>query len=186
MIWLHVTITALLGFCLSFLGGHDGLLTTLVMFTVLDYLTGVMVGIVQKNLSSAIGFKGIFQKIMMFVMIGVAHILDEQILGSGNVLRSVTICFYASNEGISILENATHLGLPVPSKLTEVLENLREQEEVEPEMPSVEVEPEIIPEDTEPETPSSEVEQEPTSEETETTAQEDEKDTPLVDTKEVQ
>lgn len=175
MIWLHVTITALLGFCLSFLGGHDGLLTTLVMFTVLDYLTGVMVGIVQKNLSSAIGFKGIFQKIMMFVMIGVAHILDEQILGSGNVLRSVTVCFYASNEGISILENATHLGLPVPSKLTEVLENLTEQ-----------VEPEIIPEDTEPETPSSEVEQEPTSEETETTAQEEEKDTPLVDTKEVQ
>ena len=112
-----------------FLGGVDGLLYALVAFAVLDYITGVMCAIADRKLSSAIGFRGIFKKILIFAMVGMAHVLDNNIIGSGSVLRTAAIFFYISNEGVSLLENAAHLGLPVPHKLKDVLEQLHDRAE---------------------------------------------------------
>ena len=114
-----------------FLGGCDGLLYALLLFVVLDYLTGIMCAIVDRKLSSAIGFKGIFKKILIFVLVGVGHILDTMVIGTGSVLRTAVIFFYLSNEGISLIENAGHLGLPIPAKLKAVLEQLHDRAEKE-------------------------------------------------------
>lgn len=113
----------------GFLGEMDGLLYVLICFIVLDYITGVLSAIDQRCLSSAIGFKGIARKIIIFVLVGVANILDIYILGHASVLRAAVIFFYISNEGISILENASHLGLPVPQKLQSVLRQIHQKEE---------------------------------------------------------
>lgn len=112
-----------------FLGGCDGLLYALIAFVVIDYITGVMCAIADKKLSSATGFKGICRKVLIFFMVGIAHILDVNIIGSGSVLRTAAVFFYISNEGVSIMENAAHLGLPVPVKLKEVLEQLHDRAE---------------------------------------------------------
>lgn len=108
------------------LGGYDGFLYALIAFVVLDYLLGVMCGIVEKHLSSDVGARGIFKKVVIFSLVGVAHIIDQNIIGDGGVLRTAVIFFYLSNEGISIIENATRLGLPVPEKLRDVLEQLKD------------------------------------------------------------
>ena len=115
-------IGAILG---DFFGGMDGLLTVLVAFVVLDYITGVLCAIVEKRLSSETGFKGICQKVMIFCLVGMANLLDTQIIGSGSMLRTAVIFFYCSNEGISITENAARIGLPVPEKLRKVMEQLK-------------------------------------------------------------
>lgn len=112
-----------------FLGGCDGLLYALLAFVVIDYATGVMCAIVNKKLSSEVGFKGLFKKILIFALVGIGHILDSQVIGSGSVLRTAVIFFYLSNEGISLLENAAFLGLPIPAKLKAVLEQLHERSE---------------------------------------------------------
>lgn len=112
-----------------FLGGCDGLLYALIAFVVIDYITGVMCAITDKKLSSATGFKGICRKVLIFLLVGIAHILDVNIIGSGSVLRTAAVFFYISNEGVSIMENAAHLGLPVPVKLKEVLEQLHDRAE---------------------------------------------------------
>lgn len=112
-----------------FLGGCDGLLYALIAFVVIDYITGVMCAIADKKLSSATGFKGICRKVLIFLLVGIAHILDVNIIGSGSVLRTAAVFFYISNEGVSIMENAAHLGLPVPVKLKEVLEQLHDRAE---------------------------------------------------------
>lgn len=112
-----------------FLGGCDGLLYALIAFVVIDYITGVMCAIADKKLSSATGFKGICRKVLIFLLVGIAHILDVNIIGSGSVLRTAAVFFYISNEGVSIMENAAHLGLPVPIKLKEVLEQLHDRAE---------------------------------------------------------
>lgn len=112
-----------------FLGGCDGLLYALIVFVVIDYITGVMCAIADKKLSSATGFKGICRKVLIFLLVGIAHILDVNIIGSGSVLRTAAVFFYISNEGVSIMENAAHLGLPVPVKLKEVLEQLHDRAE---------------------------------------------------------
>ena len=122
--WIQVVVAGLGGFLGWFLGGLDGFLYALIAFVVIDYLTGVMCTIVNKELSSNVGFKGLFRKVLIFVMVGVGHILDTQIIGYGSVLRTAVIFFYMSNEGISLLENAAHLGLPVPEKLKDVLQQL--------------------------------------------------------------
>ncbi len=114
-----------------FLGGCDGLLYALLAFVVLDYLTGLMRAIVNKKLSSGIGFRGIFKKVLIFVMVGIGHILDVQVLGSVGVLRTAVIFFYLSNEGVSLMENAAYLGLPIPAKLKAVLEQLHDRAEKE-------------------------------------------------------
>lgn len=114
-----------------FLGGCDGLLFALVAFVVIDYITGIMCAVVDKKLSSAVGFKGIFKKVLIFALVGVGHILDTRVIGAGSVLRTAVIFFYLSNEGISLLENAGHLGLPIPKKLKSILEQLHDRSEKE-------------------------------------------------------
>lgn len=116
-----------------FLGGCDGLLFALVAFVVIDYITGIMCAVVDKKLSSAVGFKGIFKKVLIFALVGVGHILDTRVIGAGSALRTAVIFFYLSNEGISLLENAGHLGLPIPKKLKSILEQLHDRSEKEDE-----------------------------------------------------
>lgn len=114
-----------------FLGGCDGLLIALLLFVITDYITGVMCAIADKKLSSAVGFKGICRKVFIFLLVGIANILDMQVIGTGSVLRTAVIFFYISNEGVSLLENAGHLGLPIPVKIKAVLEQLHDRAERE-------------------------------------------------------
>ena len=128
-IWsgIQIAFTAFGGFLGWFLGGFDGFLYALIAFTVIDYITGVMCAITDKNLSSAVGFKGICRKVLIFTLVGIGNIVDVYVLGQGGVLRTAIIFFYLSNEGVSIMENTAHLGLPIPAKLKEVLEQLHER-----------------------------------------------------------
>ena len=112
-----------------FLGGCDALLYTLIAFAVVDYITGVACAVIDKNLSSETGFKGLFKKVLIFVFVGIGHILDANIVGNGSVLRTAVIFFYLSNEGLSLVENTAHIGLPVPRKLKDVLEQLHDRSE---------------------------------------------------------
>lgn len=114
-----------------FLGGCDGLLIALLLFVITDYITGVMCATADKKLSSAVGFKGICRKVIIFLLVGIANILDMQVIGTGSVLRTAVIFFYISNEGVSLLENAGHLGLPIPVKIKSVLEQLHDRAEQE-------------------------------------------------------
>ena len=126
IIWskVQMAFTAFGGWLGYFLGGMDGLLLTLLLFVVLDYITGIMCAIADKSLSSEIGFKGICRKVLIFMLVGMAHIVDLHVVGTGSALRSAVVCFYLSNEGLSLLENASHLGLPIPEKLKDVLAQL--------------------------------------------------------------
>lgn len=110
-----------------FLGGCDGLLFALLVFVAVDYITGVMCAVLDKSLSSEVGFKGICRKVLIFLLVGIANILDVQVIGTGSVLRTAVVFFYISNEGISLMENAAHLGLPIPTKMKEVLEQLHDR-----------------------------------------------------------
>lgn len=112
-----------------FLGGYDGILYALIIFMIADYITGVMHAINAKKLSSAIGFRGICRKVLILILVGVANILDVQVIGTGAVLRTAVLFFYLSNEGISLLENAVQLGLPIPEKLKSVLEQIHNKAE---------------------------------------------------------
>ena len=114
-----------------FLGGYDGLLYALIAFVVIDYITGVMCAISNHTLSSEVGFKGICRKVLIFLLVGIANILDIHVIGSGSALRTAVIFFYISNEGVSLLENAAHLGLPIPEKIKTVLEQLHDRAERE-------------------------------------------------------
>ena len=110
-----------------FLGGCDGLLYALIAFVIIDYITGVMCAISNHTLSSEVGFKGICRKVLIFLLVGIANILDVQVIGAGSALRTAVIFFYISNEGVSLLENAAHLGLPIPEKIKVVLEQLHDR-----------------------------------------------------------
>ena len=113
------------------MGGFDGFLYALIVFVVVDYLTGVMAAVLNKKLSSEVGFHGIFKKVVIFALVAVGHIVDAYVIQNGSVIRTAVIFFYLSNEGISILENASVLGLPVPQKLKDVLEQLKDGKEGE-------------------------------------------------------
>ena len=128
---IQIIFTAVGGWLGWFLGGCDGLLYALIAFAVIDYVTGIMCAVVDKRLSSAVGFKGIFKKVLIFALVGIGHILDTYVIGTGSVLRTAVIFFYLSNEGVSLIENAGHLGLPIPAKLKEVLEQLHNRAEKE-------------------------------------------------------
>ncbi len=125
---IQVVIAGIGGWLGYFLGGCDGLLIALVVFVAVDYITGVMCAIADKKLSSEVGFKGICRKVLIFLLVGIANIIDVQVIGSGSVLRTAVIFFYISNEGVSLTENAAHLGLPIPEKLKAVLEQLHDRE----------------------------------------------------------
>ena len=126
---IQLIFAAVGGWLGYFLGGCDGLLYALIAFVAIDYITGVMCAISDKTLSSEVGFKGICRKVLIFLLVGIGHIVDAQVIGSGGVLRTAVIFFYLSNEGISLIENAAHLGLPVPDKLKAVLEQLHDRAE---------------------------------------------------------
>ena len=126
---IQMVFAAIGGWLGYFLGGCDGLIIALVVFVVVDYLTGILCAIADKSLSSKVGFLGIAKKVVIFMLVGVANILDVEVIGTGSVLRTAVIFFYLSNEGISMLENATHLGLPVPTKLKDVLEQIHSRSE---------------------------------------------------------
>ena len=111
-----------------FFGGCDGLIIALILFAVIDYITGVMCAVSDRKLSSSVGFKGICRKVLIFMLVGVANVIDIEIINSGSALRTAVIFFYLSNEGLSLIENAVHLGLPVPEKLRAVLEQLHDKE----------------------------------------------------------
>lgn len=129
--FMQLIFSAIGGWLGYFLGGCDGLLFALLAFVVIDYITGVMCAIADKTLSSEVGFKGICRKVLIFLLVGIANVLDVQVIGTGCILRTAVIFFYISNEGISLLENAAHLGLPVPAKMKSVLEQLHDKSEKE-------------------------------------------------------
>lgn len=129
--YIRIAFAAIGGVLGGFLGGLDGLVYALIAFVIIDYLTGVMVAITEKRLSSEVGFKGICKKIVIFALVGIAHILDTRIIQTGSVLRTAVIFFYIANEGISILENAALLGLPIPEKLKSVLEQIKDESETD-------------------------------------------------------
>ena len=126
---MQIIFAAVGGWLGYFLGGCDGLLIALVVFTGVDYITGLMCAISDRKLSSEVGFRGICRKVLIFFLVGVANILDMEVIGTGSVLRTAIIFFYLSNEGVSLLENAAHLGLPIPQKLKNVLAQLHDRAE---------------------------------------------------------
>ncbi|MBQ6233600.1 MAG: phage holin family protein [Clostridia bacterium] len=130
LIWtkIQIAITALGGWLGYFLGGMDGLMIALIVLMTLDYVSGVMCAIVDRKLSSAVGFKGICKKVFILMLVGVAHIIDLHVVGTGSALRGAVICFYMSNEGLSLLENAAHIGLPIPDKLRDILSQLHDKD----------------------------------------------------------
>lgn len=130
LVWAKVqaAVAAIGGYIGYFVGGMDGLMTALLVFMVIDYITGLMCAVVDRKLSSAVGFKGICKKVLIMMLVGVAHIVDLHVVGTGSALRSAVVCFYLSNEGVSLLENAAHLGLPIPDKLKMVLEQLHNRD----------------------------------------------------------
>ena len=121
---IQIIIAAVGGYIGYFLGGWDGFLYALVAFVVIDYITGIMVAVLEKRLSSEVGFRGIFKKVLIFSLVAVGHIIDSKLIQNGGAIRTAVIFFYLSNEGISILENTAKIGLPIPERLREVLEQI--------------------------------------------------------------
>ena len=134
VIWatIQAAITGIGAWLGTFLGGTDSLLYAIVAFTIIDYLTGVLAAINAHRLSSSVGFRGIARKILIFTLVGLAHLIDVHILGAPGVLRAAVIFFYLSNEGISLVENATRLGLPVPSQMRGALDAIANRAETRP------------------------------------------------------
>ncbi len=128
--FIRWTCSVLCGIAGFLWGSLDGLILALIAFMILDYITGVIVGIILKKLSSSTGFEGILKKGLMLIIVSVGHILDTQLFGGeSSVCRSAVIGFYIANEGISILENVGEMGLPLPEKLKKVLEQLKNDSE---------------------------------------------------------
>lgn len=121
----QLVFMALESWIIWFLGGYDGLLNALIAFMVVDYITGVLYAVSVRSLSREVGFMRLCRKVLIILLVGLANILDIQVIGSGSVLRTAVILFYISIEGISLLENATHLGLPIPEKMKAVLKQLQ-------------------------------------------------------------
>lgn len=124
---IQLIFTAIGGYIGWFLGGFDGLVYSLVAFVVIDYITGLMVAVLEKKVSSSIGFKGIFKKVLIFTFVGIGHIVDFHIIKNGSAVRTAVIFFYLSNEGLSIIENSVKVGLPIPEKLKEVFLTMKEE-----------------------------------------------------------
>ncbi len=126
---IKASFAAVGGWLGYFLGGCDGLLYALLIFVAIDYLTGVMCAVNDHRLSSAVGFRGLCRKVLTFMLVGIAHVLDLYILGETGVLRTAVIFWALANNGLSIIENSTYLGLPVPEQLKLVLQQLHDRAE---------------------------------------------------------
>lgn len=126
------------GICAAFVwffGKADGLIIALVSFTGMDYITGVIAAGIKHELSSRVGFKGLARKVVIFILVGVAHIVEQVLatiapdfLGHSEILRDAVILFYCANEGLSILENADVLGVPFPPKLRDMFLSMKEKD----------------------------------------------------------
>ena len=125
----QAAVAAVGGFIGWYIGGLDGFVYALIAFVVVDYITGVMRAVIERTLSSRIGARGIIKKVLIFLIVGVAHLADVNLLQNSNALRTAVIFFYCSNEGISLLENAVAIGLPVPEKLKTILAQLHRKAE---------------------------------------------------------
>lgn len=136
LIWtkVQIAVTGLGGWLGYFIGGVDGMMITLIVLMALDYITVVMCAIMNKKLSSTIGFKGICKKSLILMIVGMANIIDLHVVSTGSALRGAVICFYMSNEGLSLLENAAYIGLPIPDKLKEILTQLHDRDKEEDRM----------------------------------------------------
>ena len=126
--WIQIAFSALGGCVGWFLGGTDGFLYALLVFVIIDYITGILCAVADQTLSSKVGFQGICRKVLIFALVGIGNMVDVYVLGQEGVLRTAVIFFYLSNEGVSLLENSAHLGLPIPEKLKAVLEQLHSRE----------------------------------------------------------
>ncbi len=126
--FLKTAASGLIGIAGFLIGEFDGLYKALLALIIADYITGVIVAIVKRQLSSEIGAKGIAKKILMLIVVAVANVLDVQIIDGGAALRNITIIFYAANEVISLLENTGALVVPYPKKMLDVLEQLKNRE----------------------------------------------------------
>lgn len=120
-----VQIGAIIG---AFIGNITGMIWALLIFAIIDYITGVTAAILEHKLSSEIGFRGITRKVLLFLIVGVANVLDVYVIGSGGVCRSMVLVFYIANEGLSIIENVARCGVPVPEKLKIILKQLEEED----------------------------------------------------------
>lgn len=129
MKYMQMALIAIGGFVGSFLGGVDGFIYALLTMIAIDYILGVMIAIIHRKLSSAVGFKGIAKKIMILAFVGVGSVIDTYIIGNGGIVRTAVIFFYFANEGISIIENAAVIGLPVPKVVQEILIQVKEEGE---------------------------------------------------------
>ena len=131
LIWAKIQMAAaMIGGWLGYLlGGLDGLMIALIIFMVLDYITGLMCAVIDKKLSSAVGFRGVCKKVLILMLVGVANVVDVHVVGTGSALRGAVIAFYLSNEGLSLLENAAHIGLPIPDRMKDVLAQLHGRED---------------------------------------------------------
>lgn len=129
-IWrgIQAAIAAIGGAFAFFWGGLDNLLIALIVFAAVDYATGVLAAIIKKKLNSRVGFKGIAKKVLMFLIVGIANIVDVRLIQTGSAFRTATIIFYLANEGVSLLENSARCGLPIPKKLKDILTQLHESE----------------------------------------------------------
>ena len=126
------SIAGAVGAVLGFMYGEvTGLFWALIAFMALDYITGVIVAVIEKRLSSEVGFRGLAKKFLILVFVAVGHIADTYILGGTPAAMSAVMLFYIANEGISIIENAAALGLPVPKKLTNIMEQIKNKSESE-------------------------------------------------------
>ena len=125
---IQIIVAAIGGTIGYFLGGLDGFLYALIAFVVIDYLTGIMVAVLERKLSSEVGFRGIFKKVLIFSLVAIGHIIDTQLIQTGSAIRTAVIFFYLSNEGISIIENTAKIGLPIPEKLKAILVQLNKED----------------------------------------------------------
>lgn len=125
---IQLIFTAIGGYVGWFLGGVDGFMYALITFVVIDYVTGLMVAVLEKKLSSEVGFRGIFKKVLIFTLVGIGNIIDVYLIKNGSAIRTAVLFFYISNEGISIIENSAKIGLPIPQKLKDILEQLNKEE----------------------------------------------------------
>jgi toxin secretion/phage lysis holin len=127
--WIQVAAAAVGGIIGAFLGGFDGMLIALIIFIGMDIVTGIIRAGVEHKINSCVSWQGMGKKVTILILVGFARSMDLYIIKTGGILRSATIFFYIANEGISILENAALIGLPVPAKLKDMLEQMKQKTE---------------------------------------------------------
>ena len=126
--FIQIAIVTAISFTTWFLGKRDIYLYVLMSFIIADYVTGIMKGVVKRSLSSKLGTKGIFKKITIFILIGLSTLIDKYLISGNGIFKNAVILFYISNEGLSILENACAIGLPIPKKLKNFLKQMNSEE----------------------------------------------------------